>query len=476
MTKIAIVGMGAAGVSVLHAMTKFPEYADAEIIIYTDPDTFGTGLPYQPDTSILLLNQRAETMSIKVEDPLDFVKWAAVNKGFNDGEKAHLPRTWYGEYLQETMNKAIEILKPTIIKEEVQDLSIKIDGAIILKTLNSEKQVNMVHLCIGHLPYQDPYHLKGHPSFIYNPYPTYEKLEAIPNGSRVGIVGTGLTGIDMMRYLLRKREGIKIYFFSDTGTFSSVRGEEPDDALNYLTLEQLEREKKHNGGFVSLSKMIEWFKLECEDKEINVGALLNRYSKGDIDDLKAQLTDEGQLGMLQMIIHAMDPYLADYWLALNETDKKQYFHDYRADFERFRSPIPSESISELLEGCESGKISIHKELKAIADVQGAFDVSFENGKNIQVDYLINATGQDKNIEKSYNNSKLLNNLLNKRIVQPEVFGGIQVIWPTSQAVSQRYGIISNLVIHGQLISGLQYGNNTVGMIRDHAYRVVKINK
>lgn len=216
MAKIAIVGMGAAGVSVLHAMTKFSEYADAEIIIYTDPDTFGTGLPYQPDSNILLLNQRAETMSIKQEDPLDFVRWAVAKKGFKDGEKAHLPRPWYGEYLQETMKKAIEILKPTIIKEEVHDLSIQNNNTIILRTPNSEQQVDMVHLCTGHLSYQDPYHLKGHAHFIYNPYPTYEKLNNIPNHSCVGIITRSFWGYpDYLANIPGSKSKIWYYFQSD---------------------------------------------------------------------------------------------------------------------------------------------------------------------------------------------------------------------------------------------------------------------
>ncbi len=472
MKRIAIIGMGAAGVSVLNAMAKFPEYTQMEIMLYSDSETFGTGLPYQADDTSLLLNQTADTMSIDSEDPNDFVSWISEKKAIEGAKKMHFPRTWYGEYLQDVLEEALAFLNPKVIKAEVTDLSIQADGKILLASAQGEEVVDAVHLCMGHLAYQDPYHLKGNPDYIYHPYPTYKKLDQIKNDSRVGIIGTGLTGIDMMRYLVRKRTGVQIHFFSDRGTFSSVRGVEPQLQLQYLTREHLEKERLNSSGFVSLSKMIDWFRLECQEHGVDLDKLLTTYPEGTKEELEMQLEDPGDLEKLQSIIHAMDFDLPEYWLALNEADKTRYVHEYRSLFERFRSPMPRETVTELLELSASGDVRTHQEIKAINDAQPGFYVSLENGKDVAVDYIINATGQNKRVEVSYLNSPLLNNLLNKRILQPEVSGGIQVIWPTSEAVSQRYGILSNLRVHGQLITGIQYGNNTVGLIQKHAYKVV----
>lgn len=473
MTKIAIIGMGAAGIAVLNAMAEFPEYYHSEITIFAGSQTIGTGLPYQADSTALLLNQTADTMSIKQKDPLDFVKWASEKKGFADATTVHLPRPWYGEYLVETMNEACERLSPVIIEEKVLDLAVEPDGSFVVMTQNRKQQFDVVHLCVGHLAYQDPYKLKGHPNFIYHPYPTNEQLNSIPNTSRVGIVGTGLTGIDMMRYLVRKRESIRLYFLSDTGSFTSVRGNKPDIDLRYLTLESLQKEKKRNKGYVRLSKMLEWFLLECEDKGLDIPQLLKRYPEGSPMELQLQMENSQEMGTLQAIIHAMDFYLPDYWVALTEGDKKKFLHDYQGDFERFRTPIPRKTICELLDLLESGQVSVHKEMRAVDVIENGFVVSFENGETIEVDYLINATGQNKKVEITPSHDDLISNLLDKRIVQPEEFGGVQVVWPSSAAVSQRYGVLDNLLIHGQLISGVHYGNNSAGMLRDHAYKVVK---
>lgn len=56
--------------------------------------------------------------------------------------------------------------------------------------------------------------------------------------------------------------------------------------------------------------------------------------------------------------------------------------------------------------------------------------------------------------------------MDERILQPETFGGVQVRLPDLSAISQKYGIIHRLKIHGELISGIQFGNNSVDIISE----------
>ena len=74
LNRIAIIGMGAAGVSVLNAIARNEYYHLDQIVLYDQTQTFGTGTPYQPDSEILLINQTADTMSLDPTDSLDFVK------------------------------------------------------------------------------------------------------------------------------------------------------------------------------------------------------------------------------------------------------------------------------------------------------------------------------------------------------------------------------------------------------------------
>ncbi|MDE1549106.1 FAD/NAD(P)-binding protein [Jeotgalibaca caeni] len=469
--KIAIIGMGVAGVSVLQAIAERKAYEGNEVVLYDTPQTFGTGLPYQPDTSVLLLNQAAETMSMNSNDSDEFARWVEREKGVQRAGSEHVPRAWFGQYMREHLARAMELVEPTVVKERVIQMQVENDGRLEVKTASQADTFDIVHLCTGHLPYKDPYQLIGHPHYIHHPYPAQEKLKEIPNGARVGIIGSGLSAIDMMRFFDHHRKNIQLHFVSETGTFSTLRGEEPKISLQYVTKERLEEEKQ--GGFVPLTKILEWFKLECSEKKVDWKRLVKQFGQGTKEQLENQLLDERDLGIFQAILHEMDSILPDFWLALTEMDKQTFMSRYQTLFETFRSPLPRSTTAELIAHWQKGEIRVHSGMKSVTTSATGFSVSFEAEEEVEVDYLLNATGQMKEVAISTYQDDLINHGLNTRLFQPEAFGGIQVIWPDSTVVSQRYGVIANLYAHGQLIHGLQFGNNTAGMIRDHAYQVVE---
>src|SRR5690625_7840867 len=91
--KIAIIGMGAAGISVLRELvTQIDDLSNRSLFIYSDEDLFGTGLPYQQDDESIILNQYTETMSLKPDDELDFVKWVQKNKQKTDVIGKYMPQ------------------------------------------------------------------------------------------------------------------------------------------------------------------------------------------------------------------------------------------------------------------------------------------------------------------------------------------------------------------------------------------------
>src|SRR5699024_5704878 len=106
-----------------------------------------------------------------------------------------------------------------------------------------------VHLCIGHLAYKDPYGLKDHPHFIHQPFPVQEKMTEIPHDKTVGVLGTGLTAIDLFRYMQYKRPDLKVSFYSRSGTFKSVAGKHAKWKYHYFTKENIARKRAEGNGF-----------------------------------------------------------------------------------------------------------------------------------------------------------------------------------------------------------------------------------
>ena len=471
LNKIAIIGMGAAGVSVLNAIARNESYQSDQIVLYNQTQTFGTGTPYQPDSEILLINQTADTMSLDPTDSLDFVKWVEKKKRIQNGEKKFFPRMWFGEYMQEKLASATQIVQPRIIQEVVTDLCVQQHGTYLVQTESTFEQYDSVHLCVGHLPYQDPYQLLHEMRYVHHPYPVKDKLADIPNGSRIGIIGTGLTGIDLMRYLKHQDKDYSIHIFSRDGQFSLYRGYEPKITLTHLTMKNLEQTKAQHNGFVPLEKMIEWFYLECADKQVDFEYLRLHFSKGSKEQLKQQLNDDKGLGMLQAIIHKMDAHLAEFMQALTEADKEKFYIEYEPLFKHFRTPMPKESLQELIQWWDSGEIEVWKGMQAVEVESSGFKVKVADSETVEVDYLVNATGHDMEVKPSIYQTELMNHLIQKEILQPERFGGVKVIWPSAEAVSQRFGVLKRLYVHGQLIQGMQYGNNA-HLLMQQAYRVV----
>ncbi|MBM6613365.1 FAD/NAD(P)-binding protein [Desemzia sp. RIT804] len=471
MKKIAIVGMGAAGVSVLNAISKNKDYQNCEIVLYDQPRTFGTGVPYQSDSEKLLINQTADTMSLDPEDSLDFVKWVQKKKGIPNSEKSFFPRTWFGDYMQEKLAESVKMVQPRIIYEWVTDLKVKDDGTYLIKSDTASEHYDIVHLCIGHLPYQDPYQLLGTKGYIHHPYPVKQELANIPRGVRIGIIGTGLTGIDLIRYLKLQDKGYSIQIFSRDGRFPLYRGYEPEIILNHLTMENVQQAKARNNGFVPLEKMIEWFRLECVDKQVDIEYLRLHFSRGNKKQLKEQLCNDNGIGMLQAIIHKMDTHIAEFLQAFTKTDKESFFTYYEPLFKHFRTPMPKESLKELVQWWDSGEIEVWEGLQSVELEDSGFKAEVADDETVKVDYLVNATGHDMEVKQSVYHSELMNHLVQNEIIQPERFGGVKVIWPSAEAISRRFGILRGLFIHGQLIQGIQYGNNA-HLLMQQAYKVV----
>ncbi|RIM18529.1 pyridine nucleotide-disulfide oxidoreductase, partial [Staphylococcus chromogenes] len=58
--KVAIIGMGTAGVSVLRHLVKFKQFKQLEVDVYDNEVNMGQGKPFQDDSEDLLTNVPAD--------------------------------------------------------------------------------------------------------------------------------------------------------------------------------------------------------------------------------------------------------------------------------------------------------------------------------------------------------------------------------------------------------------------------------
>ena len=73
--RVAIIGAGTAGVSVLREMVKYEKFKDWYVDVYDTPKNMGKGVPFQNDSDQLLINLPAKEMSINIENQREFFDW-----------------------------------------------------------------------------------------------------------------------------------------------------------------------------------------------------------------------------------------------------------------------------------------------------------------------------------------------------------------------------------------------------------------
>lgn len=467
--RIAIVGMGVAGISVLREWAKQKKlHPSIQLTVFGDKNTFGTGFPYKKDSDILLMNVFAKFTTIIPQSKDDFVEWLQTTQGIDHPEFGFYPRQLFGEYLTERMNDWLKQSNASVIKEKVNTIHRLDNNKFRLIFDSGMSDFDFVHLCIGHLPYKDPYDLINNPRFIVNPFPISEKLSVIPKGSSVGVLGTGLTSIDIFRYIHFKRPDIKLSFFSRTGRFKAIIGEYNEVNHKYFTLENIQRVKAENDGFIPLEKYIDWFKKEFDNKQLLLKMDLENYDFGSKNTIEWQLNNLDKIGLIQGPIINMNHLLTKLWMALTETDKQNFLERYYDKWEKLISSTSPMSAKLLLSAWKTNEINVFENLEDIVYRGDHFKIILKNKQHHVFDYIINASGNDKNVSYKQHRNNLLFQLLNERLLQPETFGGVQVTLPDFSAVSQKYGVIKNFKIHGQLVSGIQFGNNSVNIVSDSA--------
>lgn len=469
--KIAIVGLGVAGVSVLRELSRqldTKQKTDYKIIIYTSEKEWGTGFPYQNDDESLLINQYTESMTIDLDNKDDFMNWVKKNKTVDAPYHTHLPRKWFGDYLRETAEQCMKELNTEIRFEKVEDIEQTDMGHYTVYSNQSAEKVDAVHLTTGHLAYQDPYHLKGEAGYIYNPYPAEEVLTFPENTLSVGIIGSGLTALDAMLYIQKKHPAIKLTFYSRNGLFSSVRGDEPAVNLHYFCDDRV-KDLLNQMPELAIGKVKEWFYKEMEEHQIDANWVWKHLGKGTLEGMALDLQYSKELGEFQSMIRHMRTCYPFIWNALADNEKDQFLSEYSEQWQRFKAPIPQDTAKLLIEQINENAIRLVSGLESINKTADGFKLLDSEQNSYTEEYLINCTGQSMKVSDSLHlQSKLLQNLINKGMLTPQKYGGVKIDYPSMSIIDKSEFKHALFKTYGQMVSGVQFGNNNVELISHSA--------
>jgi hydroxyacylglutathione hydrolase len=200
-TTIAIIGGGASGT--LTAFHLVRQGTPARVILIDQRPEFGLGLAYSTPSLRHLLNVPAGKISALPDQPDHFLHWLLENHDPAATEKTFAPRAVFGRYIQSLLKStsAIEQEIATVVDLRQQDA-----GAVLTLDNGCELRADLIVLATGNF---DPAPLPGITKaasesglYRHNAWAA-DTYEALNLDSPVALIGTGLSGVDVV---LRLRE------------------------------------------------------------------------------------------------------------------------------------------------------------------------------------------------------------------------------------------------------------------------------
>ncbi|UXR68896.1 FAD/NAD(P)-binding protein [Staphylococcus sp. IVB6246] len=481
--KVAIIGMGTAGVSVLRQLVKNEKFEQLEIDIFDNTKNMGQGEPFQNDSDDLLINVPADMLSLNIDNIKEFHEWYDTQKDFDYDDAEYLPRFVFGHYMKSYLDKYINhynnirVIPHEVTKIGIVEQSRHIHAKKIIVSAGQKDKFtatyDYVFLTIGTLSYHDPYKLKGLPRYIHEPYPANHTLDEVSEHDKVAVIGTGLASLDVIRYVLNHHNQ-SLTLASRGGKLPSVRGEMVPITLQFLTKSAFDEIKSENMGVVPLQKAIELVHQECELLDIPLSSLLDRRTGDVVEDLSYDLSHAESLGRLQSFLMTLKDNMNWIWNSFTYEDQMLFLDRYHHYFKENMNPMPRDTAQFIIEAIENKKLKIYSGLEKVENIDGRYQLAFEDKQhNTVVDVVINATGPKTKLDQLDASDGLLLDMADKHIVQAHPTGGIQIVPETNEVISPRYGTLSNLRAFGQMTNGVNFERNGVTMIVQQVVNSVK---
>ncbi|MFH3480813.1 FAD/NAD(P)-binding protein [Xanthobacter variabilis] len=230
---VVIIGGGLSGAAVAWHLARRTRPGEIRIIIVEPRAELGRGLAYATPDPDHRLNVPERKMSLDAGDPLHFQRWLLSREGPGvphgawtaEGE-AFVPREIFGRYVAHHLRPLlasgrVEHLRAqaTGVQQRGQGYAVRLDGG-------GEVVADRVVLAVAHPAPAVPGALaafRDDPRLVADAYGR-DALSAIAPSDRVLIVGSGLTGADVVATLRRCSHRASIHMLSRHGRRSQPHG------------------------------------------------------------------------------------------------------------------------------------------------------------------------------------------------------------------------------------------------------------
>lgn len=514
---IVIIGGGAAGVSVLaqlvdkYVQEKLPTANQKiQILVVEKSGTMGAGLAYGTDDESHILNLSAENMSFMPDATKHFINWVKSNAdkwkphfpNLNVDNNSYTPRKLFHLYLAdlaattkqyaEKNNITVKFIQDEVIdiQAETADKYNKFEISLASSDGATKIHAEQVILCIGHLPPVAYSEFIGKPNYYHSPWPTQQFISNIPKTEHVYILGTRLTAIDIVLSLINGGHSGPITMISQNGWLPCVIGPTKPYTREFLNLDTVTEITANGTQKLPLQKLLELFKKEIEHAENEIEHTENASFVFDINKLlksakpsqsaknwlaKEIRRAETTIRPWQSVLSSLYPIVPNIWNALTLTDKKEFLKTYYSLWMTYLAAFPIENAKKIQALMETGQLEVSGGMESVKflEQEQNYEISLSNSKVIHAKYLINCTGAGHDITKA-NDSILLKNLLERKLIIPHPLGGIKIDFTSLNVKSNtpEKQIVKGLFVIGKMTGGTCLATDDLGQIGREAKRAV----
>ncbi|MGK5532492.1 FAD/NAD(P)-binding protein [Streptomyces sp. URMC 129] len=392
---VAIVGAGAAATSLLAALSGrlAGSRQRVGVCLIDSGRAPGTGGVYQEDLPSVRMNTQADEILLIPGEPLHFCQWLARRNASSVKEErgTYAPRAEFGRYLNEVCAGIRDRREGPDVAHTVGHVDrVQRDGPHWRLRLRhgGTLAARLVVLAIGPGEPADPYGLAGHERYLHQPFPLRRNLAAVPPRSRVLVVGSRLSAVDVVLGLAESGHTGRVTLASRSGLLplvkagSSVRP--PDADLEFF------RAYYRRHGALPLRVMARAVRKRLGEQ----GTRLHEYLRMPAPrDTAAFFRCNVELARREdPAAVVVEPSMVEALSLLSEEDMAVFMRIAYPVLMYKHTAIPLLNAERILRRIRSGCLAVRGGLREIAPAGDGFTAVLGNGVRERFDVVVNATG------------------------------------------------------------------------------------
>lgn len=362
MYDVAIVGLGATGVSLLSQIQDEiykVRTVKPRIAVFNPPCSFAKGKAFGDADAVHKVNTPPAVMAVTSTEPEQFIHW--MYSAFSTHEQWP-SRLKYSDFISQTYRdiRHAGILHIDEWRNSVTEMCRNAGGFALKDDKGDVIYARKVVMCLGSLAADIFPDFKSHHGFITH-YTQFDQFSEKP----LLIAGSGLTAIDAFRYA-RSKSPVDIHLYSRSGYAPTCLTTRNTYIPVHLTWRNLIAASAGSDDVLSvfLCLLRREFNLLLQHCEFRPAMKLLREGR-QVDYFRLLLSraEKGDLPWQDVLVSTR-PYMHKLWIAFTPGQKQRFMKMYGAVWAAWQHPVPQEVYSELLEASAAGKLKFHQALSS----------------------------------------------------------------------------------------------------------------